>query len=176
MSIELPDSLNEVLEKLNALGAIGKVVSGSLQRVLQPGEKVLLSFHQLQVSESTSEEQRSPFGSLDIKLLTTSRFLSLGFYPTYHHVDAKSVHKVSHLSMINRFATGYEGEGEAASAEERNYFPLELELVLRFEDEHGQEVFTWTQDATRTEDIKTLFQQLQMLSGLVGKPLAAFKG
>lgn len=176
MSIELPDALNEVLEKLNALGTIGKVVSGSLQRVLQANEKILLSFHQLQVSETSHEEQRSPFGSLDLKILTTERFLSLGFYPTYHHVDAKSVHKISHLSMINRFATGYEGEGEAASAEERNYFPLELELVLRFEDAYGQEVFTWTQDATRTEDIKTLFQQLQLLSGLVGKPLAGLKG
>jgi len=176
MSLDLPESLNEILEKLNALGAIGKVVTGSLTRVLQPNEKILLSFQQLQVSESVSEEQRSPFGSLDLKILTTQRFLSLGFYPTYHRVEVQGVHKITRFSMLNRFATGYEGEGEAASAEERNYFPLELELVLDFEDEHGQEVFTWTQDATRTEDIKALFQQMQLLSHLVGKPLAEYKG
>ena len=53
----------------------------------------------------------------------------------------------------------------------RRFSPIEIVLEIRFQDEHGQEVLTWNQDASRAEDIRTLFKQLPVLSGLVGKPL-----
>jgi len=167
----LPDALNELNEKVQPLGPIGTLISRSLKAMLLPGEKVLLSFHQLQTSEAIAAGQPGSFGSLDLKMLTNHRFLTLGFYPTYHHFEVKDVHKLTHFSMQNRFATGYEGEGDATTAEERGFSPIEIVLELRFEDDHGQEVLTWNQDASRAEDIRTLFKQLPILSSLVGKPL-----
>ncbi|HEY9840192.1 MAG TPA: hypothetical protein V6D23_07060 [Candidatus Obscuribacterales bacterium] len=168
----LPENLNEVSEKLLTLGPIGTLISRTLKAMLLPSEKVMLSFHQLQTSEAVAPGQPGSFGSLDLKVLTTQRFLTLGFYPTYHHFEVKDIHKLSHFSMQNRFATGYEGEGDATTAEERGFNPIEIVLELRFEDEHGQEVLTWNQDASRAEDIRTLYKQLPLLSSLVGKPLS----
>lgn len=172
MSVDnLPEALNEVNEKVQPLGPIGTLINRSLKAMLAPGEKVLLCFHQLQTSDGVPAGQPGSFGSMDLKLLTNLRFMNLGFYPTYHHFEVKHVHKLTHFSMQNRFATGYEGEGDATTAEERGFQPIEIVLELRFEDEHGQEVLTWNQDASRTEDIRTLFKQLPILSNLVGKPL-----
>ncbi|PKL76703.1 MAG: hypothetical protein CVV27_08900 [Candidatus Melainabacteria bacterium HGW-Melainabacteria-1] len=172
MSVDnLPEALNDLVEKVTPLGPIGTLISRTLKVMLSPSEKVLISFHQLQTSEAIAAGQPGSFGSLDLKLLTTERYLSLGFYPTYHHFEVRDVHKISHFSMQNRFATGYEGEGDATTAEERGFNPIEIVLEIRFEDEHGQEVLTWNQDASRAEDIRTLFKQLPVLSSLVGKAL-----
>ncbi|MGV3523437.1 MAG: hypothetical protein ACO1RX_04395 [Candidatus Sericytochromatia bacterium] len=173
MSVEnLPESLLEVQEKVAALGPIGTLITRTLKAVLQPDEQLLVCFHQLTTSEGAPQ---SAFGSLDLRLITSERFLSLGFYPTYHHFDVKDIHKIAFFTMLNRFSTGYEGEGDATTAEERGYSPLEIEVQIRFEDEHGQEVHTWNQDATRPEDIRSLFKQLPVLSRLVGKPLREAK-
>lgn len=172
MSVEnLPDSLNEVIEKTQPLGPIGTLIGRTLKAMLLPSEKVLLSYNQLQTAEGVAPGQPGSFGSLDLKLLTNERFLSLAFYPTYHQFEVRDVHKISHFTMQNKFATGYEGEGDATTAEERGFNPLEIVLEIRFEDEHGQEVLTWNQDASRAEDIRTIFKQLPVLSSLVGRPL-----
>lgn len=168
----LPEQLNELNDKLQTLGPIGTLISRSLKAMLLPNEKILVHFHQLQVSEEIAAGQPGSFGSLELKLLSSQRFLNLGFYPTYHHYEARDVHKISHFSMQNRFATGYEGEGDATTAEERGFNPIEIVLEIRLEDEHGQEVLTWNQDATRPEDIRNLFKQLPVLSTLIGKPLS----
>ncbi len=173
MSVEnLPEQLAELAQQLEPMGAIATLITRTLKAVFQPEEHVLLHFSQLQSSETQTEAQRSPFGSLDLRVLTNTRLLSFGFYPTYHQVDAKDVHKISHFSMINRFATGYEGEGDTTSAEERGYQPLEIALEIHLQDEFGQEVTVWNQDASRAEDIRTLFRQLPVLSKIVGQPLA----
>lgn len=177
MSVDnLPDTLNELIQQVEPMGPIATLISRTLKAVLLPDEQVLICFHQLQSSETQAEGQRSPFGSLDLRMLTNGRFLTIGFYPAYHQIDVKDVHKVSHFSMINRFSTGYEGEGDVTTAEERGFRPIELEMQIKFEDSHGQEIFTWSQDATRAEDISTLFKQMPTLSKLVGKPLASYKG
>lgn len=172
MSVDnLPESLTEFNDKLAPLGPIGTLINRSLKAMLLPNEKVLLHYAQLQTSEAVAAGQPGSFGSLELKLLTSERFLTLGFYPTYHHYEAQDIYKISHFSMQNRFATGYEGEGDATTAEERGFNPIEIVLEIKFEDEHGQEVLTWNQDATRPEDIRALFKQLPVLSSLTGKPL-----
>lgn len=164
---ELPDSIKEMLEKLQEMGPIHTLITRSLQAILQPDESILVHFHQLQSSETGNT-----FGSLDINMLTSSRFITLSFFPSYHQYDVKDVHKVAHFKMMNRFATGYEGEGDATTAEERGYNPLQTELTIQFADEHGQEVYVWNQEATNAEDVRALFKQLPMLSRITGKPLA----
>ena len=173
MTVEnLPEQLTELVQQLEPMGPIATLITRTLKAVFQPEEHLLLHFAQLQSSEAQTEEKRSPFGSLDLRVLTNTRLLTFGFFPTYHQVDAKDVHKISHFSMVNRFATGYEGEGDATSAEERGYQPLEIELEIHLQDEFGKDVTTWTQEATRPEDIRTLFRQLPVLSKIAGQPLA----
>lgn len=174
MMENLPENIKEILEKLNALGAIGKVVTRYLQWMIQPDEVVLLAYPQLQTSDTAQEG--GGFGSLEIKMITNQRFLTLGAYPTYHHFEVLDIHKISHYSFNSRFATGYEGEGDVTTAEERGYNPREIEMEVRFQDEHGQEIFVWHQDASRGEDIKTLFQFVPILSRIAGKPLQSQRG
>ncbi len=164
---ELPESMKELFEQLQPMGPISTLITRSLQAILQPNEQVLLHYFQLQSSES-----EGTFGSLDLHMLTSGRFITVGFFPSYHHYDVKAVHKIAHFNMMNRFATGYEGEGDATTAEERGYNPLQTELTVKFVDEHGQEVFTWSQEANTTEDVRALFKQLPVLSRISGKPLA----
>ena len=156
-----------MLDKLQEMGPIHTLISRSLQALIQPDENILLHFQQLQ-----SSENGQTFGSLDLNILTSSRFITLGFFPSYHQYDIKDVHKISHFNMMNRFATGYEGEGDATTAEERGYNPLQTELTVHFVDEHGEEVYVWNQDATNAEDVRALFKQLPVLSRITGKPLA----
>lgn len=172
MSVDnLPEGLNELNEKLNTLGPIGTLINRTLKAMLLPSEKLLLSFHQLQTAEGAAAGTPGSFGSLELRMMTTERFVTLGFYPSYHRFEVQDIHKISHFSMQNRFSTGYEGEGEVTTAEERGFSPIEIVLEIRFEDEHGREVLTWNQDASRPEDIRTLFKQLPTLSSIVGKPL-----
>lgn len=173
MSVEnLPEHFTELTQQLEPMGPIATMITRTLKAVFQPEEHVLLHFYQLQSSETQAEGQRSTFGSLDLRVLTNSRLLTFGFFPTYHQVDAKDVHKIAHFSMINRFATGYEGEGDATSAEERGYQPLEIAIEIHLQDEFGQEVTVWNQEASRPEDIRTLFRQLPILSKISGQALA----
>ncbi len=172
MSVDnLPEGLNELNEKLAPLGQIGILINRTLKAMLMPHEKLLLSFHQLQTAEGVAAGQPGSFGSLELKMLTSERFVTLGFFPTYHRFEVQDIYKISHFSMQNRFSTGYEGEGDATTAEERGFNPIEIALEIKFEDEHGREVLTWNQDASRPEDIRTLFKQLPTLSAMVGKPL-----
>lgn len=175
----LPESITEIIEKLNGIGAIGKVVGRYLDWMIQPDEVILLAYPQLQLSETASDAgvvAGGTFGSLELKMLTNQRFLTLGIFPTYHHFDVKDVHKISHYSFTSRFSTGYEGEGDVTTAEERGYNPREIEMEVRFEDAFGREIFLWNQDASRGEDIKILFQFVPILSRISGKLLQEQKG
>lgn len=169
---QIPDNVKEVVERLTAVGPIGKILTRYLQWMIQPDEVILLAYPQLQMGEDEAES----FGSLDLKMLTNQRFLTLGLYPTYHSFDVKDVHKIAHFNLNSRFSTGYEGEGEVTTAEERNFQPREIEVEVRFEDEFGKEVFVWNQDASRAEDIKTLFQFVPILSRISGKALREQRG
>lgn len=176
MSDQLPETLQELFKKLEPLGAISTLISRTLQAVLLPQEKILLPFYQMEKSENYTPEGEAPkppsLGTCEIKLITTHRFISMGFYPSYHRIDIKDVHAVSAFTMTNRFSTGYEGEGEVTTAEERGYNPKEIQIQVHFVDAHGENVAEWVPEASRPEDIKTLFKQLPTLSKLVGRPLA----
>ena len=166
-----PESLNELMEKLQPLGPIATLISRTLKTALQPEERILLTYHHLEVSEEPGQ-QRPVMGNCEIRLVTSLRFLTLGFFPTYHQVMAEDIYKMSSFTLTNRFATGYEGEGDATTAEERGFNPLEIRLDAVFVNEQGETVKEWNQDASRPEDIKFLYRMLPTLSKMMGKPLA----
>jgi hypothetical protein len=173
MSIDpsLPENLNELLEKLQPLGTISTLISRTLKSAIHPDERILVAYNHLEVSEEVGQ-QRPVMGSCEIRLVTSHRFVTLGFFSTYHQVMAQDIHKLASFSLTNRFATGYEGEGDATTAEERGFTPLEIRLEAVFVNEHGETVKEWNQDASRPEDIKFLYRLLPILSKMMGKPLA----
>lgn len=166
----LPESLNELFEKLNPLGPVATIIQRTFKAALQPEERILVAYHHLETSE-TSEQQRPVLGSCEMKLITSQRFLTLGFFPTYHQITSEAIYKLARFSLTNRFATGYEGEGDVTTAEERGFNPLEIQLQAIFTNEHGEVVKEWTQEASRPEDIKFLYRLLPVLSKIIGKPL-----
>lgn len=167
----LPENLNELFEKLTPLGPVATVIQRTLKATLQPEERILIAYHHLETSEENGQ-QRPVLGSCEIKMITSQRFLTLGFFPTYHQIMSEEIHKLSRFSLTNRFATGYEGEGDLTSAEERGFNPLEIQLEATFINERGEVVKEWNQEGSRPEDIKFLYRLLPVLSKMIGKPLA----
>ncbi len=171
MSNDLHETLTELYQKLQPLGPIATIVQRMVKALLQPDETILIPFYQLELDESGAR-----FGSCDLRLITTGRYLELGFYPGYHQFNIKQVHAISTFDVLNRFSTGYEGEGDATTAEERGFNPLEMQVQVYFVDARHEQVAHWEQEASRPDDIKALYKQIPVLSKLVGKPLASFKG
>ncbi|PIQ28739.1 hypothetical protein COW36_11770 [bacterium (Candidatus Blackallbacteria) CG17_big_fil_post_rev_8_21_14_2_50_48_46] len=167
----LPENLNELFEKLTPFGPVGTVIQRTFKAAIQPEERILIAYHHLESSEEVGQ-QKPVMGSCEIKLITSQRFLTLGFFPTYHQIMSHEIHRLASFSLTNRFATGYEGEGDATSAEERGFNPLEIQLEAVFVNEQGETVKEWNQEGSRPEDIKFLYRLLPTLSKMMGKPLA----
>jgi hypothetical protein len=167
----LPENLTELFKKLEALGPVATLIQRTFKLSIQPEERILIAYYHLETSEDPSL-QRPLLGSCEIRMITTLRFITLGFFSSYHQVTSQEIHKLDSFSITNRFATGYEGEGDVTSAEERGFSPLEIQLEAKFVNTRGETVVEWNQEGSQPEDIKFLFRLLPVLSKMMGKPLA----
>lgn len=170
----LHEKLIELLRKLRGLGKISDVIFQTLQGVLSSKEKIITCYYQLNLSETPpveGEEQTANFYSCEIYLITTSNFITLGFYPNYHNYKIKSIYQINEIKFQRSFSTAYEKE-ETVSAEERNYQPVQVSLEVYFGDEKGNIIDEWKVDTTKEESIDLIQSQIRLLNRCVGMKLS----
>lgn len=168
MSADIHTNLVNLFQKLKPLGQVANVIAQTVKSVVPTLGEVKSCFYQLETSESDTK-----FGHCEMVMITADRFVKLGFYPTYHNVDVQSIYQVDKVNLESRYATGYEGEDELATAEDRGYQPIELKLNVCFSNQVGQSIVEWNQDNARPEDMEMLFTEANLLTQWVGKPLSS---
>lgn len=165
------EKVKELLKRVLPMGPIGNVMLQTIKEVLPPSERIIACFYLLDYSEASlgAGEQPTFYASV-VQLLTTQRFVDLGFYPKYHSQRVLAVSGIGEVRLENTFVTGF--EGEEASAEATGFRPLQTKLSATLLDPAGRVLDTWMIEATRPEQIDNVLEIHRSLSRVVGRPLA----
>ncbi len=172
-AIKKHELLIELAKKLNTLGKITEVIFTSLSEVITQEEKILFCHYQLQTGNKYLENGAvvPQFYSCEMNLLTTDKFLILGFFPTAHTISVKSIDHIGDLSIQKMFGSQYD-ESTEMGAEENSYNPTQLKVSYVFNNSKNEKVAVWDIDTMDEQQIKSILSQTRLLSQHIGKPLS----
>lgn len=172
-TIKKHERLIELAKKTNNLGKITEQIFTQLSDLVTLNEKVLICYYQLQVGEVPVQGggSKQQLFSCELHLLTTSKFLKLGFYPTSHTYNVRKVDHIGELNVQKIFGSQYDIDSEIG-AEENSFKPSQLKFSMTFNDANGDKVTSWDIDTMEENNISLLLEQIKEISQHIGVPLA----
>ena len=164
------EKLIELLQRVNAVSGVSQQIWQTVQEIINPNERILSCYYQLEMREEETEEGVEAFYSCELVLITTGAFVTIEFFPKIQRYSLTKVYRISEIKVENRIfkedAFGKSTEPVKGLAQ-----PRQFNMWVKFQDEYGRDVFTWDIESTKPENVKNLIVIARTLNRFVGMPL-----
>lgn len=164
------DKLIELLQRVNAVSGVSQQIWQTVQEIVNPNERILACYYQLEMREEEAEQGVEAFYSCELVLVTTGALVTIAFFPKVQRYQLTKVYRINDIKVENRIFTE-DAFGKSTEPVKGLAQPRKFDMVVKFQDEYGKECATWEIESTKPENVKNLIVIARTLNRFVGQPL-----